>query len=201
MNIASRQWIRIFTTDITHNQFCILGRALAYKSAFSLDKLYPTSNIKLYTPTFVPEDPNAKFSGYIPLKELEITYSRSSGAGGQHVNCTNSKVDVRLHVQSAKWLAEDIRNKLLEQYKNKLSKEGHLIIKSELTRSQHLNLADALEKLRKMIWEAAKTPSEIPPETVEMKRKQHLRAARERLFEKRKRSELKQSRIPPVVDL
>ncbi|KAF3426687.1 hypothetical protein E2986_10673 [Frieseomelitta varia] len=201
MNIASRQWIRIFATDITHNQFCVLGRALAYKSAFSLDKLYPTSNIKLYTPTFIPEDPNAKFNGYIPIKELEITYSRSSGAGGQHVNRTNSKVDVRLHIESAKWLAEDVRNKLLEQHKNKLSKEGHLIIKSELTRSQHLNLADALEKLRKIIWEAAKPPSKIPPETLEMKRKQHLRAARERLFEKRKRSEIKQSRIPPVVDL
>ncbi|XP_012165454.1 peptidyl-tRNA hydrolase ICT1, mitochondrial [Bombus terrestris] len=200
MNIVSRQWTRIFKTDIMHNQFCILGRALAYKSAFSLDKLYPTSNLKLFTPTFIPHDPKAKFDGYIPIKELDITYSRSSGAGGQHVNRTNSKVDLRLHIESATWLAEDIRNKLLEQYKNKLSKEGYLIIKSELTRSQQLNLADALRKLREIIWKVAKPPSEIPPETLEMKRKQHLRAARQRLFEKRRRSEIKQSRGTPTMD-
>ncbi|CAL7935986.1 unnamed protein product [Xylocopa violacea] len=197
MNIASRQFIRIFKSDITYqNHFCILGRTLAYKSAYSLDKLYPTSNLKLFTPTFTPEDPNAKFNGYLPLKEIDITYSRSSGAGGQHVNCTNSKVDVRFHLQSATWLEEDVKNKLLEKHKNRLTKEGYLVIKSEVTRSQHLNLAHALQKLREMIWDAVKPLSEIPIETQEFKRKQYLAAARKRLFEKRKRSEIKKSRGP-----
>lgn len=87
---------------------------------------------------------------------------------------------------------------LLLQYKNKLSKEGYFIIKSELTRSQQLNLADALRKLRDIIWEATKPPPEISSETLELKRKQHLRAARKRLFEKRKHSIMKQSKGAPI---
>ncbi|KOC65151.1 Peptidyl-tRNA hydrolase ICT1, mitochondrial [Habropoda laboriosa] len=201
MNIACRRWIRIFKTDLTFQyHFCMLGKALNYKSAYSLDKLYPTSNLKIFTPTFVPEDPNAKFNGFLPLKDLEITYSRSSGAGGQHVNRTNSKVDVRFHVKSATWLSEELRDKLLEKNANKLTKEGYLIVKSELTRSQQLNLADALEKLREIIREAAKPPAEITPESEEFKRKQLLRAARKRLFEKRKRSEIKQTRKSDFID-
>ncbi|XP_043263659.1 peptidyl-tRNA hydrolase ICT1, mitochondrial isoform X2 [Colletes gigas] len=177
MNIVSRQCIRIFRNDLTQqNQCFIFGRALAYKSAISLDKLYPTSNLKLYTPTFVPEDPNAKFNGYIPLEQIDITYSRSSGPGGQHVNRTNTKVDL----------------------KSKLTREGYLVIKSELTRSQQLNLADALEKLRTMIRNTTKPPPEVSPETLEMKRKQKLKAARERVFKKRMHSEIKNARNSPV---
>ncbi|OAD61934.1 Peptidyl-tRNA hydrolase ICT1, mitochondrial [Eufriesea mexicana] len=201
MNIVGKQWIKIFKTDITrYNNFCILGKVLTYKSAFSLDKLYPTSNLKIFTPTFFPEDPNAKFTGHIPIKELDITYSRSSGAGGQHVNRTNSKVDVRFRLKDATWLSDEIKQKLLEQHQNKLSKGGYLIVKSEITRSQQLNLADALEKLRKLIWDAAKPPKEISPESVEYKRKLALKAARQRLFEKRRLSEKRQSRLPPRID-
>lgn len=87
---------------------------------------------------------------------------------------------------------------LLLQYKNKLSKEGYLIIKSELTRSQQLNLADALRKLRETIWEATKPPPETSPETLELKRKQELKAARKRLFEKRKHSMIKQFKKAPM---
>ncbi|CAK9796915.1 Peptidyl-tRNA hydrolase ICT1, mitochondrial [Anthophora quadrimaculata] len=201
MNVPSRQLIRIFKTDITsQNNFCLLGKAFAYKSAQSLDKLYPKSNLKLFTPAFVPEDPNAKFNGYLPFKELEITYSRSSGPGGQHVNRTNTKVDVRFHVKSATWLSEEIKDKLLEKNENKITKGGYLTIKSELTRSQQLNLADALEKLRTVIREAAEPPAEIPPESEEYKRKLLLKATRKRLFEKRKRSEIKQIRTETCSD-
>ncbi|XP_078053089.1 large ribosomal subunit protein mL62 [Augochlora pura] len=193
MNIVGRQCLRIFQNDMSQHQFSVLGRALTYKSAYSMENLYPTSNLKLYTPTFQPEDPKAKFSGYIPLDKLDITYSRSSGPGGQHVNRTNSKVNLRFQVKSAEWLSEEIREKLIVKYMTKLTKDGCLIIKSELTRSQQLNLADALEKLRTMIREVIKPPPEISPETAEMKRKQFLAAARKRIHEKRKNSEHKRS--------
>ncbi|XP_031831579.1 large ribosomal subunit protein mL62 [Nomia melanderi] len=192
MNIVGRQCLRIFQHDVTQqNHFCFLRRALTYKSALSLDKIYPTSNLKLYTPAFVPEDPNAKFSGYIPIEELKITYSCSSGPGGQHVNRTNTKVDLRFQVKNATWLSEEIKEKLLEKYQNRISKDGYFIVKSELTRSQHLNLADALEKLRTMIREVIKPPPEISPETAELKRKRLLAAARKRVHEKRMKSEHK----------
>lgn len=86
------------------------------------------------------------------------------------------------------------------QYKNKINKEGYLIIKSDLTRSQNLNLADAMEKLRAMIRAILETPVEPSPESKERTRKNLLRAARERLHEKRVRSQLKQSRQVPMAD-
>lgn len=77
----------------------------------------------------------------------------------------------------------------LFQYTNKLTKDGSLIIKSDITRSQQLNLADALQKLRAMVWEVMKPVQEIPCETEELKRKQILKAARQRLFVKRQFSD------------
>lgn len=66
-----------------------------------------------------PEDPNAKFNGFIPIDQLEITYSRSSGPGGQNVNTVNTKVDLRFNVKNAKWLSDDLKDKLLENVRKK----------------------------------------------------------------------------------
>jgi peptidyl-tRNA hydrolase ICT1 len=54
------------------------------------------------------------FTGYIPIEELDITYSTSSGPGGQNVNKVNTKVDLRFKVESAKWLNEEVRQKLID---------------------------------------------------------------------------------------
>lgn len=89
---------------------------------------------------------------------------------------------------------------LLFQHKNRINKDGYLIIKSDLTRSQHLNLADALEKLRAMIRATLVEPPQPSLETEEKKRKNLLRAARQTLHEKRNRSQLKQSRQGPVAE-
>lgn len=75
-----------------------------------------------------------------------------------------------------------------------------MIIKSDLTRSQHLNLADALEKLRTMIRASLVEPPKPSPESLEKMRKNLLKAARERLHEKRTRSQIKQSRKVPTFD-
>jgi len=48
------------------------------------------------------------------VEELEITYSTSSGPGGQNVNKVNTKVDLRFKVESAQWLNEEIRQKLID---------------------------------------------------------------------------------------
>jgi len=48
------------------------------------------------------------------VEELDITYSTSSGPGGQNVNKVNTKVDLRFKVESAQWLNEEIRQKLID---------------------------------------------------------------------------------------
>lgn len=86
------------------------------------------------------------------------------------------------------------------QEKNKINKDGYLIIKSDLTRSQHLNLADALEKLRTMIRATLVEPPKPSLESIERIRKNKLKAARQRLHEKRIHSQIKQNRKAPVPD-
>lgn len=82
------------------------------------------------------------------------------------------------------------------QYKNKINKDGYLIIKSEVTRYQHLNLADALERLRNMIreLETALEPKQLSPEKLAKHQRLHEKAARERLFVKRIRAQNKNDR-------
>lgn len=83
----------------------------------------------------------------------------------------------------------------------KINKEGFLIIRSELTRYQQLNLADALEKLRNLIREAEKPKvAEMSAETLEKIRKRKESAAMKRLVEKRNKSQTKEGRQAPKVD-
>uniref|UniRef100_A0A1A9UH76 Large ribosomal subunit protein mL62 n=1 Tax=Glossina austeni TaxID=7395 RepID=A0A1A9UH76_GLOAU len=179
----------------------VLGRNLCFKSDLSLDKIYPNSRLKIFTPN-PPASTGDKFSGYIPLEKLNITYSRSSGPGGQHVNTVNTKVDLRFKLNEVDWIPEKTKQKLMIGLQNKITNEGYYVIKSDLTRSQQLNLADALEKLRSLIRQyEIETP---PPkeETLEKIRKRQLKSARERLFLKRQRSQTKIDRQSPSnVDL
>ncbi|KAL0840825.1 hypothetical protein ABMA28_014633 [Loxostege sticticalis] len=148
-------------------------RPMAYKSAISLETLYPNSSLKLTTPSF-SVDAKDKFSGFIPIERLDITYSASSGPGGQNVN----------------------------KYANKLTKEGYLIIRSDTTRSQQLNLADCMQKLRKMIRDAEVTEKLVSPETEEKIRQRHLKAARLRVAVKREAAIKRAMRqAPTAIDL
>jgi len=49
------------------------------------------------------------------VEQLVLTYSRSTGPGGQHVNTTNTKVDLRFNVKEASWLTEEQKLKLLAE--------------------------------------------------------------------------------------
>lgn len=83
------------------------------------------------------------------------------------------------------------------QYKNQINKEGYFVVKSDLTRHQRLNLADALERVRNIIRELEKilTPKEVAPEKLAAIQRRHEKAARERLFIKRQRSQTKADRL------
>lgn len=56
------------------------------------------------------------------MEELEITYSRSSGPGGQNVNVVNTKVDLRFNIKKASWLDQEIKSKLTEMVFKLLAK-------------------------------------------------------------------------------
>lgn len=123
------------------------------------------------------------------MKKLIVDCCRSSGAGGQHVNKKNTKVQISFHLDSAEWLPDETKKKIADIHRSRLNKEGFFCIRSDKTREQSLNLADCIDKLRAYISEAEQPPPvELSQETIELRRERLERAAARRIEDKRRRS-------------
>ncbi|XP_027811594.2 large ribosomal subunit protein mL62 isoform X2 [Marmota flaviventris] len=144
--------------------------------------------------TLHKQDDAKQASNDIPLDRLMISYCRSSGPGGQNVNKVNSKAEVRFHLATADWIAEPVRQKIALKHKNKINREGELILTSESSRYQFRNLADCLQKIRDMIAEASQMPKEPSKEDAQLQRIRIENMNRERLRQKRINSAIKTSR-------
>ncbi|XP_076856256.1 large ribosomal subunit protein mL62 [Brachyhypopomus gauderio] len=130
----------------------------------------------------------------IPVDKLKITYSRSSGPGGQHVNKVNSKAEVRFHVQTAEWIPDEVRNVILLKNKTRINKAGELIVTSEVSRSQNRNLENCLHKITEIISEASQMPAEPSTDDVALRAQRLERRNLARLKEKKIHSATKRAR-------
>ena len=68
----------------------------------------------------------------VTRRDVRLTYCRASGAGGQHVNKTESKVQLYFNPREAEWLPPPVRAKFLELHGKKLSAKGEFIIHSQV---------------------------------------------------------------------
>lgn len=94
----------------------------------------------------------------IPCNEFVFSFSKSSGAGGQNINKTNTKVTLQWNAIMSQSLPADVHERFLKKYSNKLSAEGVLTLVSQKHRSQNLNSADVIEKFYAMIMAVSKEP-------------------------------------------
>jgi ribosome-associated protein len=83
----------------------------------------------------------------IPREELEISYVRSGGPGGQNVNKVASKAVVRWSLADSTSVPHEIREKLWQRLTSRLTGKGDLVISSQRFRDAPRNLADCLDKL------------------------------------------------------
>lgn len=120
--------------------------------------------------------------------EFSWTFVRSGGPGGQNVNKVASKAVLRWNIVASPSLPDDIKARLQQQQRRRISGDGDLLLTSQRYRDQERNRLDCLDKLAEMIRAAATVPK------TRRKTKPSLGARERRLSAKKHRSALKSSR-------
>ena len=130
----------------------------------------------------------------IPDDELQLTYSRSSGPGGQHANKAATKVTLRWSVVESATIPDDLRARFLATYAGRLTADGTLILSCQESRSRHANVDSCRRRLAAMIDSVAARPKP-------RRRTKPSRTSRQRrLDSKKRRGETKRTRRRPSFD-
>jgi ribosome-associated protein len=127
----------------------------------------------------------------IDENELEETFVRSSGPGGQNVNKVSSAVQLRFDPAG---LGEVIRTRLLALAGSRSTTGGVLVLKSDRFRSRERNRADVRERLIALVRRATEVRKPRKPTRTPK------RAKLKRLGTKKARGELKRSRRSPGLE-
>ena len=122
----------------------------------------------------------------IPSSELDIRTSRSSGAGGQHVNKTSSRVEIIWNIRDSRALSEEQREVLLQRLASRIATDGTIRVVSSETRSQLRNRERAQKRLAELINKAL-TPRKKRRPTRRPKRADEARLASKKLHSRKKR--------------
>ncbi len=95
---------------------------------------------------------------HLPDNELIITFIRSSGKGGQHVNKVATKAVVRWNILRSRVFSGEQKAWLSHRLKNKVTSSGDIIVTADAQRSQEQNKTQALLKLDHLVTAALRKP-------------------------------------------
>lgn len=134
-------------------------------------------------------------SPYLPPEdELEERFVLAGGPGGQHVNRTETAVQLRFDAANSEFVSDTVRARLLKLAGNRVDKKGVILIEARRFRSQHRNRVDARERLAKLIERAHQAP----------KKRKKTRPSRSAIARSRKKKqrhkEIKRARRKPRLD-
>ncbi len=124
-------------------------------------------------------------------KEIMFSTSKSSGKGGQHVNTTETRAEIRFNIPSSKLLSENQKVTLLNKLQSRLSTDGTLRMYSQKERSQAANKEDVLQRFYILISKALK------PVRKRIASKPGRAAKESRIQDKKAVSQKKELRKPP----
>ncbi|PZQ58430.1 MAG: aminoacyl-tRNA hydrolase [Sphingomonas taxi] len=124
---------------------------------------------------------------------IEESFTRSGGAGGQHVNTTDSAVLLRFDVARSD-LPDRMKWRLVELAGSRMTRDGVLTLRSEGSRSQHMNRAEVRERLLALLRDATLVqPKRRPTKPTKASQTRRVDA-------KKGRSAVKSARRKPVHD-
>lgn len=127
--------------------------------------------------------------------ELEETFIRSSGPGGQNVNKVATAAALRFNLWSAPGVPWDVKMRAAAIAGRRLNQEGEIVILAQRFRSQERNRADAIERLAALLAEAEHPPK--PRVATRPTRASRIR----RVDDKTRRGAVKRTRrVPPADD-
>tara|TARA_B100000965_G_scaffold353495_1_gene329371 strand:+ start:1792 stop:2190 length:399 start_codon:yes stop_codon:yes gene_type:complete len=128
----------------------------------------------------------------IKESELHLSFVRSRGPGGQNVNKVSTAVQLRYNILNSD-ISEDIKDRFCEKYKNRISKNGDIIILSQSHRTQSKNKIDAIKRLESLFSDI-----KIPVKRIATKPSRSSQV--KRVESKKKRSALKKNRKKVTLD-
>lgn len=129
-----------------------------------------------------------------PAHELEERFILAGGPGGQHVNRSETAVQLRFDVFSSEFLTEPVKRRLLKLAGRRADSDGVITIEAKRFRSQHRNREDARQRLAGLIERAHQKPKK------RIRTRPTRAAKKKRLKQKRHRGKIKQQRGKPDPD-
>jgi len=127
----------------------------------------------------------------LPAQELQFSFIRASGPGGQNVNALATAVQLRFDLLGSPSLPEALRRRAMALAGRRLARDGTLVIEAKRFRTQAQNREDAVARLVELLQRAAVVPKS-------RRKTRPGRAAKERrLTEKKQRSATKRDRRAP----
>lgn len=122
------------------------------------------------------------------LQEISFEFTRSRGAGGQHVNRTESAVILRWSLLETRAFSENEKARLLTKLENQINNAGEILIRAETFRDQDSNRKEAIRRFEELIAKALFVPKK------RIKTKPTKSSQRKRLDSKKKDSNKKRMR-------
>ena len=124
----------------------------------------------------------------IDPSEFDISFSKSSGPGGQNVNKSNTKARVAWNLFETKSLPTEIAHKIIWQNLSRVTKDGVLIVDSDKFREQRRNLQECFVKIISICRKAAKGEKRrVPTKPTQGSDEKRLNSKKQRSQKKKRR--------------